>query len=131
MAEVEVPKNNQAQTLEAAANSTLNRPYNSKTFRIRGVPLTWDSKQLQGLLQTSSGDAQPRVSSLAVEVNKRTQTGTVTFMKASQQLQDRKTWNIPVSSDLNQIEDGSVNLDDGFTGITTLYSPPPEEHNIE
>lgn len=88
-------------------------------------------KKLQALLQTSSGDAQPRVSSLALEVNKRTQTATATFMKASQQLQERKSWNIFVSSDSIQIEDDSVNLDDGFAGITTLYSPPPNEHNIE
>lgn len=131
MAEVGVPKKPQAQTLEAATNSTLNRPYNSKTFRIRGVPLAWDSKQLQDLLQTSSGDAQPRVSSLALEVNKRTQTATATFTKVSQQLQDRKSWNISVLSDPSQIEDDSVNLDDGFAGVTTLYSPPPNEHNIE
>ncbi|KAM0444397.1 hypothetical protein ACHAO4_010198 [Trichoderma viride] len=131
MAEVGVPKSTQAQTLEAETNPTPNRPYNSKTFRIRGVPLAWDSKQLQDLLQTSSGDAQPRVSSLALEVNKRTQTATVTFMKGSQQLQGRKSWYISVSSDPNQIEDDSVHLDDGFTGITTLYSPPPDEHIID
>lgn len=131
MAEVGVPKNTQAQTLEAATNPTLNRLYNSKTFRIRGVPLAWDLKQLQGFLQTFTGDTKPRVSSLALEVNKRSQTATVTFMKASQQLQDRKIWHILVSSDLDQIEDDSIHLDDGFAGITTLYRPPPDEHIIE
>ncbi|KAL7917378.1 hypothetical protein ACQKWADRAFT_324692 [Trichoderma austrokoningii] len=103
----------------------------AETFRIQGVPLAWDAKQLQDLLDTSSGDAQPRVSSLALEIHKRTQTATVTFMKVSQPLQNKKDWNIPLSSDPAQIEDDSVDLDDGFAGITTLYNPPPDEHNID
>jgi hypothetical protein len=130
MAGINVPKNNQISTLEAATNPTTDKPYNSNTFRIRGVPLAWELRELQNFLQNSFSDTQLRVRSLAVEINKHSQTATATFTKFSHQPQNGEEWNIPILSN-DPIEDDSLKLDDGFAGITTLYSPPLDKHNIE
>ncbi|KAH8880966.1 hypothetical protein GQ53DRAFT_799429 [Thozetella sp. PMI_491] len=102
----------------------------SLTFRIRGVPLNWDIHELQTFLAKQYDSASPVVRSLAVEIHGRSCTATVSFCNVPCQLQSGQSWRISLPAISNQSA-GSLTLDTGFLGITTLYAPPPQDHEID
>jgi hypothetical protein len=119
-----------------AFNHSISLSRQAKTFRVRGVPLGWDVNQLQTLLLQQHSSSGPKVWSLTKEVLGRSQVATVSFgdtPRSVQKLQAGRSWRIALSaSSGNQLAgSGNVMLDDSFLGITTLYSPPNEDHKIE
>ncbi|KAJ1323029.1 FxSxx-COOH system tetratricopeptide repeat protein [Microdochium nivale] len=113
-----------------------------KVFRIRGVPQDWDAKKLQFFLrkeesQPQDSSAGPIVWSLADEVSGRSGVGTVTFQRGPHASQTGGNWIIPLSPSsaatqpLGSSRQLRLTLDDNFDGITTLYSPPFEDHKLD
>ena len=110
-------------------------------FRIRGVPLAWDVDQLKSFL-TQQEELQPRdgsvglaISSLAGEIHGRSRVATATFRSPPPALRAGTLWSTDLPSLTDQLSPFSrparLTLDTKFHGITTLYSPPPEDHKIE
>ncbi|KAH6970751.1 hypothetical protein BKA56DRAFT_559223 [Ilyonectria sp. MPI-CAGE-AT-0026] len=110
-----------------AANASI-------TFRIRGVPLNWDSERLQSFLLERENWAGLTVRSLARETTGRSGTGTVTFQTSPPQLQELETggsYRIQLPPGDQPSRKQYLVVDKDFYGITTLYSPPTEDHKID
>ncbi|RYC84216.1 hypothetical protein BFJ63_vAg12902 [Fusarium oxysporum f. sp. narcissi] len=108
----------------------------SRTFRVRGAPLDWDANRLQSFLAEREGSAGVIVKSLAHEMHGRSRTATVTFHTVPfrlQALQTGQTWSIllPKPSEYQSTRDQYLALDDRFLGITTLFTPPADEHRVD
>lgn len=103
-----------------------------RTFRVRGVPLGWDSEGLKSFLTEHDNTAGPVIKSLANEIGGRSSTATVIFQNVPVPLQ-KKAWSIRISSTTENppVRDQYISLDDEFLGITTLYTPSPDDHKIE
>lgn len=94
-----------------------------KTYRVRGIPADWDREQLRNFLDTSVGD-QAKVYSFATEIYKNgKKTATVMFKGDPEH---ENPWNIPIPP-----TNSSLVLDDGFVGITTLYCPSEDNHQVK
>jgi len=111
-----------------------------RTFRIQGIPLNWDAKQVRTFLanhedlQLEDGVSDPIIESLAEEVHGRSRTGTVSFRSLPPKLQKNHQWKLILSSSSTGSRPAraqALSLDDEFLGITTLYSPSLEDHKIE
>lgn len=104
-------------------------PKGGWTFRVRGVPHDWDRGSLQSFLAEQDDSANPAVRSLANEIHGRSQTATVSFQGTPRQLR------IPLpphpTGPTEPTEPQVLILDDKFLGVTTLYTPPPEDHKVE
>ncbi len=104
------------------------------TFRARGVPLDWDKDHLRSFLSGQDDSAGPIIRSLAVEVDGRRCTATVTFQNIPRRLQTpqaRRGWQISLPTPSDQSNRPCLTLDDDFIGITTLFAPPPQDHKVE
>lgn len=104
------------------------------TFRIRGIPLNWDSERLQTFLLERESWAGLTVGSLARETNGRSGTGTGTFQTSPPSLQRLRTggsYRIQLPPGDQPSRKQYLVVDKDFYGITTLYSPPTEDHKIE
>ncbi|KAL6405042.1 hypothetical protein AUP68_11884 [Ilyonectria robusta] len=103
-----------------------------RTFRVRGVPLAWDSDGLKSFLTEHDNTTGPVIKSLADEIGGRSSTATVIFQNVPVPLQT-KAWSIRISSTIeaHPARDQYLSLDDDFLGITTLYTPSPDNHKIE
>lgn len=109
-------------------------PAYRNTFRVRGVPIDWDIDRLQIFLADHAGS--PVVGSLATETHGFYRTATVTFQPmplAPEILPDGKKWSICLPERTsNQIASNNrLSLDDAFHGITTLYTPLSDDHQVE
>ncbi|KEY73844.1 hypothetical protein S7711_10154 [Stachybotrys chartarum IBT 7711] len=91
----------------------------ARTYRIRGIPLEWNTDRLMTLLVAEgSGPADtPLIGSLAHEIHGRSQTATVSFPNGSK-LPNRQI-RLPVSH--QNFRPQVITVDDDFHGITTLY----------
>ncbi|KAL6404711.1 hypothetical protein AUP68_11539 [Ilyonectria robusta] len=110
-----------------------NPPRDDRSFRIRGVPISWELKDLKSFLEDHQSSAGPNVRSLAREVHGRTKTATVTFRNvlAFQTLHKDETWRLWLPAEHQSPRNPYLAVEDGFLGITTLYSPPPEGHEVD
>ncbi|KAK1252361.1 hypothetical protein MKX08_003548 [Trichoderma sp. CBMAI-0020] len=111
-------------------------PKGGLTFRIRGVPLSWDKEQLQAYLEHQEPDSLPLVKSLASEVDGHSKTATVIFQSPLPADKTSKPWNISLPESDNEDDDLSVSalplrVDGAFLGITTLFAPPVEDHGVD
>jgi hypothetical protein len=109
-------------------------PRGGSTFRIRGVPLSWNKDQLQAHLERHEPDSQPLVKSLAIEVDGHFQTATVNFQSPPSKEKTSNPWyiSLPESDDDNLSVSGlPLRLDGAFLSITTLFAPPVEDHEVE
>ncbi|KAH6971767.1 hypothetical protein BKA56DRAFT_494822 [Ilyonectria sp. MPI-CAGE-AT-0026] len=111
-------------------------PKYSKTFRVRGVPLDWDSNKLQHFLEEDDSSSHPLVKSLAIEIGGRSSTATVTFQNLPVRLQTPQTghsWRIalPKTSHTQPVRVQYLMFDLDFLGITTLYTPALEDHKVD
>jgi len=116
-----------------------NRPSNKKvdlakrglTFRLCGVPLDWDEERLRDLLAREYG-AGVDIKSLAVEIHGRSRTATVAFQTVPEHMRTAKSpCLIPLPLTSSAVPSQALSVDDGFLGITTLYAPPSEDHQVE
>ncbi|KAK2035421.1 hypothetical protein LX32DRAFT_92 [Colletotrichum zoysiae] len=97
----------------------------AKNYRVRGVPLAWDTNDLQSFLLMQDGCYDPVVKSLATEAHGRSKTGTATFRDGT----DPPT---TLQGSLRPEEEThTLILDRGFLGLTTLFSPSPEDHKVD
>ncbi|RKK74028.1 hypothetical protein BFJ71_g17325 [Fusarium oxysporum] len=123
-----------SQTLSGAKEALPSKPKKErKTFRISGVPSYWNKDRLQSFL-TDQGDVDgPDVKSLATDINSCCSTGTVTFQHIPEHLQNGQSWkiSIPRLPGSQSARDQCLELDSAFLGMTSLYSPPLEDHQIE
>lgn len=106
------------------------------TFRIRGVPLDWDTDRVRSFLMEHYPSADPIVKSLAPEIHRRSGTATVVFLdpvSLPDALRTDSGWRIPLPKrEADQpTRDEYLILDDDFHGITTLFAPPPDDHKLE
>lgn len=118
------PKREQTPQLE---RPPATKPKKELTFRVRGVPNDWDGDKLESFLIERDSPARPVVKSLAKEFHGRSQTATVSF---------RNTFQLPLRISLptpyGQFgELQKLTLDHDFLGITSLFAPPHQNHNIE
>ncbi|KAH7235326.1 hypothetical protein BKA59DRAFT_532564 [Fusarium tricinctum] len=104
-----------------------------KTFRISGVPSEWDKDRLQSFLADQNDIDGPNINSLAFNIDNCCRTGTATFRKIPQQLQNGGSWKIPIPSlpGNQSTQSQCLELDSAFLGITPLYSPPLEDHQVD
>lgn len=98
----------------ASVDATL---HDYKTYRVLGIDKTWDVEKLRVCLASQPGDIQPKVLSLAAETDKRSQMATVVF-------QNGRVLKSPI-----QPED--ILIENTFHGITPLFTPPKEYHEVE
>jgi hypothetical protein len=107
--------------------------YHYRTFRIRGVPFGWDARFLQAFLTEQESSAGPMVRHLANEVHGRSQVATVSFQSIPAPLQTVHSWRIPLPASFENQPARSqyIALDDSFLGMTTLYTPPQEDHKVQ
>lgn len=103
---------------------------------MRGVPLDWDAERVRSFLAEHYTSANPVIKSLAPEIHGRSGSGTVVFLNAASlpdALQPGLSWRIPLPKpETNQpARDEYLTLDDDFHGITTLFTPPPDDHKVE
>ncbi|CAG9997203.1 unnamed protein product [Clonostachys byssicola] len=114
-------------------SNATQRSDRGKTFRIRAVPISWDSNRLASFLRDSTDDTHPTVLSLAPEIHGRTQTATATFLRVPPLPRGAKAWRIPLPAgdQLQNKRQKSIELDGDFLGVTTLYQPPPHEHQTD
>ncbi|PON24619.1 hypothetical protein TGAM01_v206549 [Trichoderma gamsii] len=105
-----------------------------KTFRVRGVPHGWSRDDLQSFLKQKAS-SEPEIGSLALEVHRRTQTATLTFQDDSSQLQDiltvKKLEIPPQLLHKQSTRAASLVFDCDFGGITTLYAPCLQDHQVD
>lgn len=88
------------------------------TYRIRGIPVDWDWPRLQSYLSEHASKFSPAVKSFATEIHGGSCTGTATFLGEPPQ-------HIQVA------QNKYLTLDKDFLGITTLYTPPVDDHELE
>ncbi|ORY68939.1 uncharacterized protein BCR38DRAFT_455751 [Pseudomassariella vexata] len=88
-----------------------------RTFCIRGVPLDWDVDHLRSFLVDQDSSAGPIVRSLFPDIDGRSHTGTVTFQSITY-------------GTLPKLSENNLKLDDGFLGVTTLFTPLADDHKI-
>ncbi|KAH0497442.1 hypothetical protein TgHK011_004743 [Trichoderma gracile] len=109
-------------------------PKGGSTYRIRGVPLNWDRDQLQRHLELHEPEAQPVVKSLADEVGGFFRTATVNFLNPLALEKTVSPWYIPLPEAEEcelAVSSLPLSLDSGFIGMTTLFAPPAEDHEID
>ncbi|KIL84887.1 hypothetical protein FAVG1_11757 [Fusarium avenaceum] len=112
------------------------KSFEVENFRVRGVPLNWDADRLRSFLAEREGSTGVIVKSLAHEMHGRSRTATVTFHTVPfrlQTLQTGQTWSIllPKPCEYQYGRDQYLALDDGFLGITTLFTPPADNHKVD
>lgn len=107
-------------------------PKDRKTFRVGGVPLDWNPEQLKTFLSHHKSSI-PNIWSFAREVHDSSKTATVVFQDIPFSPRTDEHWQIllPKPSNNPITRDQYLTLDNGFLGITTLYTPPPEDHKVE
>ncbi|TFB02189.1 hypothetical protein CCMA1212_005710 [Trichoderma ghanense] len=103
------------------------------TFRVSGVPLSWDQELLQSLITSKTSISDVVIESLAHEAGVDLQTATVTLGTNPPKLQNGRTWQIPLPQepDSQPVGEQWLAIEKDFHGITTLYAPPPEDHRID
>lgn len=130
------PSTSSLQHESTSVSQVKRSPKGGSTFRIRGVPLSWDKEQLQAYLEHQEPDSQPLIKSLAYEVDGYFKTATINFQSPLPVEKTSKPWDIPLLELDNDNDDFSVSalplrVDGAFLGITTLFAPPEEDHEVE
>ncbi|KFA68648.1 hypothetical protein S40285_09439 [Stachybotrys chlorohalonatus IBT 40285] len=109
------------------------RTNNGRTFRVRGIPADWDTKRLTSLLMETF-DLVPTVTSLAQEIQTGVQSATVSFQAASDVLrmpEPGTSIRLPRSLNEEASRRAYLQLDDDFHGMTTLFTPPEDDHRVD
>ncbi|KAL6826497.1 hypothetical protein V8C40DRAFT_244386 [Trichoderma camerunense] len=103
------------------------QPKSASAYRVRGVPNDWDRDKLESFLIERDSLAKLVVKSLAKEFHGRSQTATISV---------RETYRPPPTVPL-PVESGefgrprNVTIDHVFLSITSLFTPPPQDHKVD
>lgn len=103
-------------------------PKEKTTFRVTGIPATWDRQQLQSFLKDQGSITDISIESLASEEHSVSQVATVTSGDAL--LQHGRSRSIPILSESNNRKQ-YLTIGKDFHGMTALYMPPLQDHQIE
>jgi hypothetical protein len=103
-------------------------PKEKTTFRVTGIPASWDRQQIRSFLQTQESTTEVSIESLASEEHGGLQVATVTF--GNTLLQHGPSWSIPIPSEPDNRKQ-YLTIDKDFHGMTALYTPPLQDHKIE
>ncbi|KAM0260506.1 hypothetical protein ACHAQJ_002739 [Trichoderma viride] len=101
------------------------------TFRVSGIPDDWDRQQLQSFLKNQENITNVAIESLASDIHGGSQVATVSFVNASRQHDRRWSILIPVVSDIKPNHKQYLTVDKDFHGITVLYTPILQDHQID
>jgi len=105
---------------------------NTVTFRLRGIPLNWDTARIGEFLKEQYGPTcAPTVKSLALEIHARSITSTIVFGNTTMLPNTFRQIKLPSSHEGKPVYDEYIMLDTEFHGITTLFAPPPDDHQLE
>lgn len=96
------------------------------TYRVRGVPADWDKQRLQSFLNDQETVTEA-IESLARDNNGICQVATVTFVN----LPSQRSIPIPRTLNTKPTRKQYLTIDKDFHGLTTLYTPPSEDHKID
>jgi hypothetical protein len=99
----------------------------ARTYRLRGVPLSWDANRVRAFLTENYLTEPQCVYSLAREVHGRSKSATVSF----QDIVSPSSLQVPISTADQLARPQVITIDDDFYGITTLYRPPSQNHKVE
>lgn len=120
-----------AVTRRSLSTASSHRPASTKpiskplTYRIRGIPIDWDSLRLQSYLSGYFHELVPDVKSLSREIHGGSSTGTATFLGEPPR-------EIALEESVHQTAPRKyLTFDKDFLGITTLYTPPVDDHELE
>ena len=130
-----------------------------RTWRVRGVPLDFDKKKLADVLRhhpdlqfpndvppnDTNGDDGVLVHTLAPDLRFREKVATIRFRNLPTQLDTLQsngqlTIDLPVTPEnpptglkrkRDSLQTVKLTIDEHFNGITVLFSPPTEEHQID
>lgn len=95
------------------------------TYRVQGIPIGWEEDDLRKAVTdhfaTSSAVA---IGALSKAVDNRQKVGTISFEDLPPQLR-------VIARDKHYRIFPSLQLDQGFLGLSVLYAPPAQEHEIE
>jgi hypothetical protein len=97
-------------------DSTSKRQKIVKSYRVRGVPLEWNSHELHSFLNDRGDFPGLSIKSLALEFHGKWRTATITYNTPSP---NETTWFIPLPALIG----GQLTFDSDFFGLTTLYCP--------
>ena len=104
-----------------------------KTIRVQGVPVEWDRECLSIFISQRYAST-PTITSLAREIDNRSQMGTIVFdayPATLQGLQDGQSASAQLPSTSDQPPRPQyLTLDVGFLGITTLFAPAERDHKL-
>ncbi|KAK0649643.1 hypothetical protein B0T16DRAFT_428330 [Cercophora newfieldiana] len=100
-----------------------------RTFRLRGVPLDWSVDDVRSFLEKNHRSSVPIIRSLAHEIDGQSKTSTITF-EGTVSL-PTSMWYLPLPKLFETQPAREVPLDDNFYGITTLFAPPLEDHEVD
>ena len=125
--------------LPPAPPSKTERPF-EKTYRVQGLPLTMTSTKLESLLkqnyklQDDGSHKSIKIGSLAEAPDGRTCVATVSFFQRPSALLKSHQSKLDFTDTENETQDPRpyyLTIEDKFLGLTTLYSPKEDEHQLE
>lgn len=117
-----------AQLMEKSKSEKKVIPRENTTFRVMGIPASWDRQQIYSFLQNQESITNVSIESLASDEHGGSQVATVTFGNAV--FQHGPSWSIPIPSESNSRK-LYLTIDKDFHGMTALYVPPLQHHQIE
>lgn len=116
-------------------NGTTSQGRQGETIRVRGIPKDWNRQKLQSILlgQSKSPAAKVIVKSLAQEIDGSSLTATVTLQEfpAERTPTSGKSWSFALPESDYDDETKYITLDVDFLGVTTLFAPPDDSHQVE
>ncbi|KAH7305415.1 hypothetical protein B0I35DRAFT_362001, partial [Stachybotrys elegans] len=100
------------------------------TVRVQGVPLGWDKNRLAIFLTESFGTV-PTIKSLAQEVQGGVQSATASFQTASDVPKLPMSIKLPTLSKEEASRPASLQVDNNFYGVTTLFIPKEADDRVD
>lgn len=109
-------------------NTTETREKSPKplTYRVLGIPAAWDKSSLEAFLEARVKHASLKIQSLALAHHDQFQTATVDSFSGISMPHNLSN---PLATQTT--EDLALQADHDFLGLTTLFRPPPEDHQVE
>lgn len=118
----------------------------NKVYRVQGLPLRFDEEKTYDLISAifnpESRNFEPEIRSLAESLDRKTKVAVIDFLETPAQLSIGDEWGFDIP-DSHQDTDNSnkdkryrrrkpkITIDNHFKGLTVLFSPLSEAHQVE